>query len=350
MIDLIRLTRPLNLLIMALTMAAMRYGVVGAWLDHTSAAIQSTSIDPTGTTIAEIPGNRLMHAFTGVHFWLLVLSTLLIAAGGNVINDYFDTRIDRVNKPAQVIVGRTVKRRVAMAGHLVLSGLGLAIGAFVAWRSGQFRLVVIPAFAVIALWSYSTRLKRAFLIGNGTGAGLAALVPITVGLYEVTALARTYPRDNWLSTVNGELLKVVIDFNEPWYWILGYGLFAFLATLVREIQKDLADVEGDRAEGCRTLPIVLGMRWGKAVALTYMGLLLVCVLYARMALLHDRLSYWYIGIAVITPLLLSAGFTYNASTRREHGIASHLLKAAMVIAILYAFLLRHTIWDPARLL
>ncbi|HMW98653.1 MAG TPA: hypothetical protein PJ983_15460, partial [Flavobacteriales bacterium] len=93
MIDLIRLTRPLNLLIMALTMAAMRYGVVGAWLDHTSAAIQSTSIDPTGTTIAEIPGNRLMHAFTGVHFWLLVLSTLLIAAGGNVINDYFDTRI-----------------------------------------------------------------------------------------------------------------------------------------------------------------------------------------------------------------------------------------------------------------
>lgn len=350
MVAFIRLTRPLNLLIMVLTMAAMRYGVVGAWLAYTSAAIQSTSVEPGGTIIAEIPDNRLLHAFSEVHFWLLVLSTVLIAAGGNVINDYFDTRIDRVNRPGRVIVGRTVKRRAAMAGHLVLSGLGLAIGAFVAWRSGQFRLAVIPVFAVGALWTYSTRLKRAFLIGNGTVALLTALVPVTVGLYEVMALANTYPRDNWLSTEGGELVKVVIDLNEPWYWILGYGLFAFLATLTREIQKDLADVEGDRADGCRTLPIVLGMRWGKAAALTYLALLLVCVLYARMALMHDPISYWYVGIAVIAPLLLSAGFTYNAATRREHGIAGQLLKAAMVIAILYAFLMRHTIWDPARLL
>jgi 4-hydroxybenzoate polyprenyltransferase len=63
---------------------------------------------------------------------LLVLSTVLIAAGGNVINDYFDTRIDRINKPGDVIVGRTVKRRVAMTAHGVLSGLGLLLGA--SWR------------------------------------------------------------------------------------------------------------------------------------------------------------------------------------------------------------------------
>lgn len=350
MLAFIRLTRPLNLLIVVLTMAAMRYGVVESWLAFTTAAIQHSSVEPDGTIISEIPGNRLTHAFSEAHFWLLVLSTVLIAAGGNVINDYFDTRIDRVNRPGSVIVGRTVKRRTAMAGHLALSALGLAIGGFVAWRSGHFRLVVIPVFAVGALWTYSTRLKRAFLIGNGTVAVLAALVPISVGLYEVTALAHTYPRDNWLSTVGGELINVIIDFNEPWYWILGYGLFAFLATLAREIQKDLADVPGDRADGCRTLPIVLGMRWGKAAAIFYLALLLVCVLYVRMVLLHDPISYWYVGIAVVAPILLSAGFTFNATSRREHVIAGHLLKAAMAIAVLYAFLMRHTIWDPARLL
>lgn len=348
MLAFLKLTRPLNLLIMVLTMAAMRYGVVGAWLDYTSAAIRSTSVVPNETLIAEIPDNRLLHAFSAPHFWLLVLSTILIAAGGNVINDYFDTRIDRVNKPDQLIVGRTVKRRVAMAGHLVLSGLGLVIGVFVAWRSGQLRWALIPVLAVGALWYYSVRLKRAFLIGNGTVAFLSALVPVTVGLYEITALAETYPRENWLTNVAGEKLKVIIDFNEPWFWILGYGLFAFLSTLVRELQKDLADVKGDRADGCRTLPIVLGLRWGKAVAMLHLGLLLVCVLYARMAILHDRISYWYIGLIVIAPLLLSAGFTYNAMSRREYNTAGNLVKVAMVLAICYAFLLRLTLWDPAQ--
>ena len=346
MLAFFKLTRPLNLLIMVLTMAAMRYGVVGAWLDYTSAAIVSVSVVPEESLIPEIPGNRLLHAFREVHFWLLVLSTILIAAGGNVINDYFDTRIDRVNKPDALIVGRTVKRRVAMLGHLVLSGLGLVIGVFVAWHSGQLRWAVIPVLAVAALWYYSVRLKRAFLIGNGTVALLSALVPVTVGLYEISALSFAYPRDNWLVNGAGEKLKMVIDFNEPWFWILGYGVFAFLATLVRELQKDLADVKGDRADGCRTLPIVLGLRWGKAIAMLYLGLLLICVLYARMGLLHDRISYWYIGLIVIAPLLLSAGFTYNAMTRREYNTAGNLVKAAMVVAICYAFLLRLTLWNP----
>ena len=348
MLAFLRLTRPLNLLIMVLTMAAMRYGVVGAWLDYTSAAIESVSMVPEETLIPEIPDNRLLHAFREVHFWLLVLSTILIAAGGNVINDYFDTRIDRVNKPDDLIVGRTVERRVAMLGHLVLSGLGLVIGVFVAWHSGQLRWAVIPVFAVAALWYYSVRLKRAFLIGNGTVALLSALVPITVGLYEISALAFVYPRDNWLVNGVGEKMKMVIDFNEPWFWILGYGVFAFLATLVRELQKDLADVKGDKADGCRTLPIVMGLRWGKSIALLHLGLLLVCVLYARMGLLHDRISYWYIGLIVIAPLLLSAGFTYNAMTRREYNTAGHLVKLAMVVAIGYAFLLKMTLWNPVH--
>ena len=348
MLAFLKLTRPLNLLIMVLTMAAMRYGIVGSWLDYTSAAIQSSSVDPKVALIPEIPENTLLHAFSELHFWLLVVSTILIAAGGNMINDYFDTRIDRVNKPDQLIVGRTVKRRVAMAGHLVLSGLGLVIGLFVAWRSGQLRWAVIPVFAVGALWYYSVRLKRVFLIGNGTVALLSALVPITVGLYEISALAFTYPRDNWLVNMTGEKLKVIIDFNEPWFWILGYGVFAFLSTLVRELQKDLADVKGDREDGCRTLPIVLGLRWGKAIAMLYLAMLLVCVLYARMGLLHDRISYWYIGLIVIAPLLLSAGFTYNAMTRREYNTAGNLVKVAMVLAICYAFLLHLTLWNPAQ--
>lgn len=349
MLPLLRLTRPLNLAIIVLTMAAMRYGVVGAWLDHTSAAMRFVAEDPSVPLVAAIPDNQLHHAFPGWLFWLLVASTVLIAAGGNVINDYFDTRIDRVNRPETLIVGRTVKRRVAMAAHLVLSGAGLLLGLFVAWRSGQLRWALIPVLAVGALWTYSTRLKRMFLIGNGAVAVLSALVPITVGLYEVTALAMKYPLTVDLFESDGTPRTLAFDFNTPWFWILGYGVFAFLTTLAREVQKDLADVKGDEADGCRTLPIVWGTGWAQAVAMLYLALALVGVLFVRMRLLHDPLSYWYVGLAVIAPLLLAAGFTYNAASRREYTTAGNLTKAAMVLAILYAFLLHRTVWNVALL-
>jgi 4-hydroxybenzoate polyprenyltransferase len=262
-----------------------------------------------------------------------------------VINDYFDTRIDRVNRPETLIVGRSVKRRVAMAAHLVLSGVGLLLGLLVAWRSGQLRWAVIPVFAVGALWTYSTRMKRAFLIGNGAVALLSALVPVTVGLYEVTALAMRYPLTVELFESDGNPRTLAFDFNTPWFWVLGYGIFAFLATLAREVQKDLADVKGDEADGCRTLPIVWGTGWARSIAMLYLILALVGALFVRMRLLHDPLSYWYIGLCVIAPLLLSAGFTYNATTRREYTVAGNLTKAAMVLAILYAFLLERTVWN-----
>ncbi len=349
MLAFLRLTRPLNLVIVVLTMAAMRYGVVGAYLDYTSASMTIMSNDATGTLVAAIPDNHLEHAFSGTLFWSLVISTVLIAAGGNVINDYFDTRIDRVNKPEQLIVGRSVGRRAAMAGHLVLSAIGLLLGVFVAWKSGQSRWAVIPVFAVGTLWVYSTTLKRSFLIGNGAVALLSALVPLTVGLYEVTALAMRYPTHVALTTTDGRAMTVDLGFNIPWFWCLGYAAFAFVTSLVRELQKDLADVKGDLADGCRTIPIVLGRKWGKAIALTYLAIALAGVLWVRMALLQDRISYWYIGIVVIAPLLFSAGFTFNATTRREFITAGNLTKLAMAVAILFAFLLRYTLWNPALL-
>ncbi|HEY0976757.1 MAG TPA: geranylgeranylglycerol-phosphate geranylgeranyltransferase [Flavobacteriales bacterium] len=345
MLQLLRLTRPLNLLIIALTMAAIRYGVVGAYLALNTAAFQDLLVDPATTVFARVPGNVFTHAFSELHFWLLVLSTVLIAAGGNVINDYFDTRIDRINKPEEVIVGRTVKRRIAMFTHAVLSAIGLLLGVLVAWRSGQLQWAPIPLFAVAALWAYSTGLKRVLLLGNGVVALLSALVPLTVGLYEITALGIAYPKGMQVPAQDGRLYEAAFDYNTPWFCILLFAFFAFLTTLARELQKDLADVPGDRAEGRRTIPIVWGTRWAKALVLAYLAATLLAVVYLRMAYLHDPLSYWYVGLGIIAPLLVSAGFTFNARTRRAYTTADHLLKAAMALAIGYAFLLGHTVWS-----
>ncbi|MCC6911818.1 MAG: geranylgeranylglycerol-phosphate geranylgeranyltransferase [Flavobacteriales bacterium] len=336
--DLIRLTRPLNLLIITGTMLLMRYGVIGGNLQR---GLNQLMAEVGGITRAqlELPvgyGPQLPL----LDFLLLILSTVLVAAGGNVINDYFDTRIDRINRPGEVIVGRTVKRRVAMTGHAVLSGLGVLVGTYVAWHSGLLKWAAIPAFAVGALWTYSTSLKRRLIAGNVLVAVLTALVPLTVGLYELPMLHQAIEEGWIVGLPNGDRYAMEPYFRELWYWFLGFSLFAFLSTLVRELQKDMADVKGDEAEGCRTIPIVWGMKWAKAIALFHIGLILVLLLFIRSQMLRDTLSYWYIGVAIIGPLLLSAGFTYQAATRSEFNRAGAVMKVAMVMAVGYALVIR----------
>ena len=337
--DLLKLTRPLNLLIIAATMALMRYGVIGGHLERGLRQL----VDQVGDVQR---ADLILPAHFGPQmplslFIALVLSTVLIAAGGNVINDYFDTRIDRINKPDAVIVGRTVKRRVAMTAHGVLSGVGMLLGAFVAWRTGLWKWAAIPAFAIGALWVYSTTFKRRLIVGNGLVAILTGLVPLTVGLYELPLLQRAMDPTWVVELPNHDRYEMQPFHIELWYWILGFAVFAFLSTLVRELQKDMADVKGDEADGCRTLPIVWGMKWARTLVLVHIGIIIALLLFLRSQLLRDPLSYWYIGIAIIGPLLLSAGFTYQAHRRQEFVRAGNIMKVAMITAIGYALLIRY---------
>ncbi|MBK9701540.1 MAG: geranylgeranylglycerol-phosphate geranylgeranyltransferase [Flavobacteriales bacterium] len=313
MLDLLRLTRPVNLFIIAGTMVVIRHGVVGGLLGA------------SGLTLA----------LGTSWFILLVCSTVLIAAGGNIINDYFDTRIDRINKPDALIVGRTVPRRKAMVAHLVLSGLGLLCGWAVAAHTGLWRLAVIPAFTIGALWTYSTSFKRQLIIGNGLVATLTALVPLTVGLYEIP-LAQRLHAGELLLAFNDEA-AVHFYFRVIWYWVFAFTGFAFVATLVRELQKDMADVPGDRALGCRTIPIVWGMGAARAIVLVHTLVLVAALLLLRRAFLDDRLSYWTIAVLILT-LLVSAGLTWNAHDRAAHVRAGIVMKVAMVLAVGYGLL------------
>jgi 4-hydroxybenzoate polyprenyltransferase len=202
-------------------------------------------------------------------------------------------------------------------------------------------LLSIPAFAIAALWTYSTTLKRQLIIGNLMIAVLAALVPLTVGLYEIPLMQQAFSEEQYLTLPGGEQIMLVPAFTDLWYWILGYSAFAFMSTLVRELQKDMADVRGDLAGGCRTVPIAWGMRWARALALFHIGILLLGVLAVRMILPGDRITYWYLGICVMAPLLLSAGFTYQAENRGEHLRAGLMMKLAMVMAVGYSILIPH---------
>src|ERR1700748_3592419 len=99
-------------------------------------------------------------------FYLLSLSSVLIAAAGYIINDYFDLHIDRINKPDKVVVEKMIKRRWAIIWHWILSGLGILIGFYLSWKLRNIFIGPSNLVCVLLLWFYSTTFKKKLLIGN----------------------------------------------------------------------------------------------------------------------------------------------------------------------------------------
>ncbi len=162
------------------------------------------------------------------HFFLLVLSTVMIAAAGYIINDYFDVKIDKINKPERLIIDKGIKRRVAIGAHFVINILAIAIAVYVSHCVGVWKLALIHFICATGLWFYSTTFKRQFLIGNIIIACFTALVPLIVGIYEFLPAYRAYfPLEDHLS------------FKAGWYFLLGFSAYAFIITFIREIIKDL---------------------------------------------------------------------------------------------------------------
>lgn len=161
---------------------------------------------------------------------MMVISTLLIAAGGYIINDYYDQKIDMINRPKEVVVGTKLRRRLAIASHFLLSIVGITLGFFVKLEIG-----IIHMLSSFFLWYYSNSLRRIPVIGNLVIAVMAGLALIIVPVY----LGR----------------------NEP--MVFAYAVFAATIILIREVIKDMEDVKGDSTFGAQSIPVVWGIRGAK---------------------------------------------------------------------------------------
>ncbi|MFC7670424.1 UbiA family prenyltransferase [Hymenobacter humi] len=119
-----------------------------------------------GLLLPELP---LSTALLNARFGLLVLAALLVAAGGYIINDYYDVKIDAINRPDRLVIGRVVRRRKAMLAHLLLSGVGVLLAG---WLHPVLGAVTLGT--ALLLWGYSARFKRVALVGNVSIATLTA--------------------------------------------------------------------------------------------------------------------------------------------------------------------------------
>ena len=265
--------------------------------------------------------------FSEINFLFLVLSTVFITAAGYVINDYFDTKTDLVNRPQTVLVGKIINRRSAILIHGILSSLGILMGIYVSFYIG-FPILSLVFFLITGiLWFYSTTYKRQFLIGNLIVAFLTGLVPLIVLLFEIPLLNKTY---GYL------LIQMKGNFNQIIVWVLSFAFYAFLLTLIREIIKDIEDYEGDNAYGRQTMPIVLGVLNTKVIVVSFIIFAIFSLLYAYFRFLTDYITLIYFIVFLIIPLILLLYKIIIAETKNEYHSASRLSKLIMLAGILYS--------------
>lgn len=255
-------------------------------------------------------------------YGLLVLSTVLLAAAGYVINDIFDVATDSINKPSKVIIGKGISETKAYNIYIGLNITGVAIGFYLS------NVILRPSFATIfiliasLLYFYSTSLKQIMIVGNFIVALLLALSVIIIGIFDL------FPATNAENQAQmASLFSILID----------YALFAFMINFIREIVKDIEDVNGDYNQGMNTLPIAIGNSRAAKIALGFAVIpFILSLLYINEYFIQNKLyiATLYGFATVLAPLLYFIVKIFTAKTQKEFHHLSTVLKLILFFGIL----------------
>lgn len=270
----LQIIRPVNLLIVAFAQLMTAYFLV-----ETTREGLSVLYDP--------------------NLYLLIFSTVVLAASGYMINDYYDVKIDYVNKPDEVVIGKNIKRRTVMFLHSLMNVIGILLGCLVSLKVGAIHFA-----AAFLLWFYSNSLKRLPFVGNFTVAFLTGLAIYIIGFYYQSS----------------QLL------------VGTYAIFAFFINLIREIIKDIEDRNGDRKHGSKTLPIVLGFRATKNIIFLIAGIFVVSIALVTFKLHNELLLYYFGGLSLLFFLFMYK--IYMADRKAHFTQLSFLSKLLMLTGIM----------------
>jgi 4-hydroxybenzoate polyprenyltransferase len=265
---------------------------------------------------------------------LLVVSVVLIAAGGYVINDYFDVKIDRINRPDDLVVSNTISKERAMLLFQILTAVGVLMGLGLSIYLRSWLLSMIYVLIPGILWFYSSSYKRQLILGNIVVALIMALLPMMVVFANVAQMSLKY----------GDVVQYSPVISDLYLWIGGFSLFAFLCTWIREIVKDMQDQVGDREYECHTLPICIGDVWTKVIVtiLTLVVMvLLIWINYFVVPYPHDfsTMTTRFTIFGLLIPFACSLVLLWAAKLPSDYSTVQHLLKFIMFMGVMYSFVI-----------
>lgn len=296
----IKLTRPLNLLIVIVTMYMFRYTLVAA---------------------APYKSFYITNVLSEIQFFFLVLATVFIAAGGYVINDIYDIDIDNINRPTKVLIGDKISETQAYNLYKILCVLGIVCTLTLAFMTGNFRLSTLPIIIMVILNFYAHTFKKQLIVGNFMIALCTSFTILLIGLFESSSNEGS--SNDWYIR-SGIAIAAII-----------YSLFAFLTTFLREIIKDMEDQKGDEQYGARTIPIVYGVKGAKifALAICFILLLLLISLIWFFPSINIKNVSIFIAFGLVLPLFVIIFFIIKSKSTVNYHFVSNLIKYFMCIGI-----------------
>lgn len=255
-------------------------------------------------------------------FILLVFASLFIAAGGYIINDYFDINIDEVNKPNKMVVDKVIHRRWAIAWHFMLSMAGIILTAIALPLLQKWYLILANILCVVMLWFYSTTFKKSLLTGNIVISVLTAWT-ILIIFFSKFNLSDAFGAGE---STHHKFFRLAIL----------YAGFAFIISLIREAIKDIEDMPGDQKYNCRTMPIVWGVNVTKVYIAIWLIVLIACLVILQIYVLQFR--WWWAVIysvpAIIVPLFIILFRLKNSRSPADFHQLSSMTKLVMLTGIL----------------
>lgn len=249
--------------------------------------------------------------FNDWQFALLCVVSMLIAAGGYAINDYFDVKTDTHNKPEELLVSRFIKRTHVLRFHIGISLLATVLSLVIGIQMKLYFWWLIAPLAIFLLYVYSLYFKRTFLLGNILVSALIALLVFFLAYLE-------------LGLMKTEIVSLLTIFTG----------FAFWTNLIREIIKDVEDRHGDKLVGCKTLPIVLGVNTTKKILVAAILLCQVFILYFTFKLRPEAMAFAYSFVVLIAPLAWCIYLIKFAQKTRDFQEASTWMKGIMLLGML----------------
>ena len=305
-ISFLKLIRLKNLIIVALTQLVIKFSLINPFV------------------------NNFM--LSDNQFYLLILSTVFITASGYIINDIYDVKTDKVNKEESRIIGKSITSRNAISWYIIFNFLGLGLGIYIAYIVKQPYYSLVFIYCIFSLWTYSKRMKTSFLFGNLQVSLLTALSIFNVALFDIIS--------NGINKNTGEMMIFKI--------IIFYSAFAFITTFIREIIKDLEDLEGDKKIQAKTLAITFGIEKTKWVSLLFTTLTFLGIgyfQYFQYSIISSEFEYeismWGVNkIAIFYTIFLQflflfLGFkVYTSKVKYDFYFISQLCKFIMITGIL----------------
>jgi len=277
--------------------------------------------------------NSVTATVSDLQFILVAMAILCITAAGYIINDIYDVATDTINKPTKVFIGNSISKKNGLFAYVTLSIVGLILGMYASYLNGNSSYVIFFIGSVGLLYWYSKTLKRIAIIGNIIISFLTALTIFIVFVFEIK---NTNPSSNIL-----EVFIRIVNAMAVTVSVFIYILFAFFMTLIREMIKDIEDINGDYTSKMKTLPIIIGINRTKNIVLVISSVMFLFILIIlKEELVHLPLLFWYTILFVISPFGWFLYKLFNSKNSKDFNLLSTLIKVIMFIGIISMLLIK----------